>query len=42
MRRDLALALSTRWPPHVIEALPDRVKETLWDLLEETKDRQGG
>jgi hypothetical protein len=46
IRRDLALALSTGWAPPVIDALDDREKETLWELLHDQQDqmerRQGG
>lgn len=37
-RSDIALALSTGWPPPVIDALDDRTKATLWDLLEDLHD----
>lgn len=38
-RRDVALALQTGWPYPVVETLDDRIKATIWQLIEESGDR---
>lgn len=37
-RRDVALALSTGWPYPVVAELDDRIKATVWQLLEEAQE----
>jgi hypothetical protein len=37
-RSDISLALSTGQPYPVVARLDDRVKATMWDLLEDAED----
>lgn len=40
IRSDLALSLSTGWAYPVVEALDDRLKATLWEIVEDERERQ--
>lgn len=40
IRRDIALALSTGWPYPVVAGLDDRVKVTVWHLIEQAQDQR--
>lgn len=41
-RRDIALALSAGLPYPVVADLDDRVKATMWVLLQDERDRRDG
>lgn len=38
IRSDVALALSTGWPYGSVARLDDRIKATVWDILEDQQD----
>ncbi len=40
IRRDVALALSTGWPYPVVARLDDRIKVTVWQVLEDAQDQR--
>lgn len=41
-RSDLALALSTGWTWDVVQGLDDRIKATLWEMIDDERERQRG